>query len=104
MKLFIVGNGFDIAHGMKTSYKDFREFLKTTEKGRYLLNLYPVDDEIWSDFESNICMLNDLQDYLAESRAVSLGLGYMIVGKDKVGKYVDEAKEEMKKDGKADKR
>ena len=57
MKLFIVGNGFDIAHGMKTSYKDFREFLKTTEKGHHLLNLYPVDDEMWSDFESNICMV-----------------------------------------------
>jgi hypothetical protein len=57
-----------------------------------------------SKLNKTIDMLNDLQDYLAESRAVSLGLGYMIVGKDKVGKYVDEAKEEMKKDGKVDKR
>lgn len=26
-KLFIIGNGFDLAHGMKTNYKDFRQFL-----------------------------------------------------------------------------
>ena len=25
--LFIIGNGFDIAHGMKTAYSDFRDFL-----------------------------------------------------------------------------
>lgn len=27
-KLFIIGNGFDIAHGLDTLYKDFRKFLK----------------------------------------------------------------------------
>lgn len=26
-KLFIIGNGFDLAHGMKTKYSDFRQFL-----------------------------------------------------------------------------
>ena len=26
--LFIIGNGFDIDHGIETSYKDFREYLK----------------------------------------------------------------------------
>ncbi|WP_375104117.1 AbiH family protein [Paenibacillus sp. RS8] len=26
--LFIIGNGFDLAHGMKTSYEDFHEYLK----------------------------------------------------------------------------
>lgn len=25
-KLFIIGNGFDIAHNMKTTYKDFRNW------------------------------------------------------------------------------
>ena len=37
MNLFIIGNGFDLAHGLKTSYEDFR---------RYLLKEYPdVDPE-----------------------------------------------------------
>lgn len=26
-KLFIIGNGFDLAHGMKTKYSDFKQFL-----------------------------------------------------------------------------
>ena len=25
--LFIIGNGFDISHGMKTKYSDFRNYL-----------------------------------------------------------------------------
>jgi len=28
LKLFIIGNGFDIAHGMKTKYSDFKRFLE----------------------------------------------------------------------------
>ena len=28
MKLFLIGNGFDLDHNMKTSYYDFRKFLK----------------------------------------------------------------------------
>ena len=28
MNLFIIGNGFDIAHGLKTRYTDFAEYLK----------------------------------------------------------------------------
>lgn len=35
-KLFIIGNGFDMAHGLPTSYNDFRE---------YLIKEYPDADE-----------------------------------------------------------
>lgn len=27
-RMFIIGNGFDLAHGMKTSYEDFHQYLK----------------------------------------------------------------------------
>lgn len=30
MNLFIIGNGFDLAHGLKTSYEDFRIYLRQT--------------------------------------------------------------------------
>jgi hypothetical protein len=30
--LFIIGNGFDLAHGLKTSYRNFREYLVQMEK------------------------------------------------------------------------
>ena len=41
MKLFIIGNGFDLAHGLKTSFYDFRSFL---------LNAHP---DFLSQFEDN---------------------------------------------------
>lgn len=39
-KLFIIGNGFDLSHGIPSSYNDFKEYLKTT----YVIpdNPYPV--------------------------------------------------------------
>lgn len=51
--LYIFGNGFDIAHGIKTPYSAFREFLKenyeiflTTFESMY--NILPLDDtEPW---------------------------------------------------------
>ena len=51
--LYIFGNGFDIAHGIRTPYAAFREFLKenhesflTTFESMY--NIQPLDDtEPW---------------------------------------------------------
>ena len=42
--LFIIGNGFDLAHGLPTAYKDFR---------RYILTQYP-DVEIFRDTSINL--------------------------------------------------
>ena len=36
-KIFIIGNGFDTAHGLHTSYEDFR---------RFLCDQYIVDEEM----------------------------------------------------------
>lgn len=58
--LVIIGNGFDLAHGLKTSYFDFHawllahgqeHFVKSMESIFYTLK--GVDDkDLWSDFES----------------------------------------------------
>lgn len=32
MNILVIGNGFDIAHGLKTKYTDFVEFLRSFEK------------------------------------------------------------------------
>ncbi|MCR5587054.1 MAG: bacteriophage abortive infection AbiH family protein [Lachnospiraceae bacterium] len=37
-KLFIIGNGFDLAHGLKTKYKDFRISLELFVMGS--LNIF----------------------------------------------------------------
>ena len=41
--LFIIGNGFDRAHGLKTSYYDFHQFLK--DKCKNMENVQQPDAE-----------------------------------------------------------
>lgn len=65
--LFIIGNGFDLAHGMKTKYSDFRDFLINTYlNGKYDANsFYPVPekilmpdgDEVYKDEDVVKCIL-----------------------------------------------
>lgn len=84
--LFIIGNGFDISHGLKTSYEDFHKYLKREYPDaksihyppEYVLDsdgddvpenkdeeigfieylLSDVDGEKWSDLESSIGEIN----------------------------------------------
>lgn len=83
MNLFIIGNGFDKAHSLKTDYIDFRDFLYDTypdflsafeeaygnclESNRDLVN-----QSLWRTFEANLC--NIVEDFIVES-ATSFDLG-----------------------------
>ena len=80
-KLIIIGNGFDLAHNIPTSYNDFRKYLidkypdAYRNKGRVIdidkikdkkliaveLMLYALDHangEDWSNFESSLSIIN----------------------------------------------
>ena len=35
MKLYILGNGFDVAHGLPTKYLDFENYVKSIDKELY---------------------------------------------------------------------
>lgn len=70
MKLFVIGNGFDLAHGLKTKYKDFREYLeKDDEHFLYALegmygfcresNRQGVEKYLWEEFEKNLSCINE---------------------------------------------
>ncbi len=57
--LYIIGNGFDLAHNMATRYDDFKKWL--IENGRIdiikeLQSVFPVQNKngylLWSDFEN----------------------------------------------------
>lgn len=55
-KLFIIGNGFDLHHGLRTSYADFREYIKHKKLSLWeaLLEVYgdaPEQVEWWWNFE-----------------------------------------------------
>lgn len=59
-KLVIVGNGFDLAHGLKTSYDDFRkaytdnEYMKKFKQLSSIVLTTNNNSQKWYDFESNI--------------------------------------------------
>ncbi|MCL1148072.1 bacteriophage abortive infection AbiH family protein [Shewanella marinintestina] len=71
MKLYIIGNGFDIHHGLNTSYTSFGLYLKKhyNEVYELLLDYYGFDDlnplnwdtmkdPLWSEFETNLSLLD----------------------------------------------
>jgi hypothetical protein len=72
-KLYIIGNGFDLHHGLSTSYTDFEHHLKTHHIQLLdSLNKYysfaSIDQDLWSKFEENLAYLDKegLIDYLSE--------------------------------------
>lgn len=83
MKLFIIGNGFDKGHGLKTGYWDFRtylenlypDFLYSFEEHYYI---YPRMVEgakkklLWNELETNLANIDE--DVIIE-QAVSIDMG-----------------------------
>ena len=83
MKLFIIGNGFDRGHNLKTGYWDFRTFLEKCYPDflysfEINYNIYPgySDQEkqqlLWNEFESNLANIDE--DVIIEN-AVSIDMG-----------------------------
>ena len=56
--LYIIGNGFDLHHGLKTNYENFREYLACTDRDLLykLGNYYDTrrDSKFWSEFEEKL--------------------------------------------------
>lgn len=58
-QLYIIGNGFDLMHGIPSSYSDFGRFCKTNNKELFeMMNReFPSllkDNNLWSNFESSL--------------------------------------------------
>ncbi len=51
-KLYIIGNGFDMQHGIKSKYSDFREYIETKDESlKAKPEEYFDSDVLWSNFE-----------------------------------------------------
>ena len=51
--LYIIGNGFDIAHSLKTRWTDFRDFLVKEDKDLFeKVSDFFKSTILWSDFEA----------------------------------------------------
>ncbi|MFR9018550.1 MAG: bacteriophage abortive infection AbiH family protein [Fusobacterium sp.] len=64
MNLFIIGNGFDIAHGLKTRYTDFAEYLKINDINLYnkICVIYKDlsdEDRLWKNFEKTMEFIDE---------------------------------------------
>ena len=69
-RLYIIGNGFDMHHYLKTSYYDFAKFIKENDKDLYdILESYisypNSDKDLWARFEENLANL-DAEEILSE--------------------------------------
>ncbi len=56
--LYIIGNGFDLMHGVKSSYGSFRDSLGKNSSLRLRLELYLKSEDIWADFENALGHIN----------------------------------------------
>jgi hypothetical protein len=58
-RLYIIGNGFDIHHGIKSRYSDFKIYVYNKDKELFdALGKYFNPDELWSDFEETLAYLD----------------------------------------------
>ncbi|MBO1265081.1 bacteriophage abortive infection AbiH family protein [Proteiniclasticum sp. SCR006] len=68
--LFIIGNGFDIMHGVKSSYYNFRDSIGRKNILRFTLENYIRQEDVWGNFEDGLAyldremMLGTLDDWL----------------------------------------
>lgn len=101
MRLYYIGNGFDLKHRMKTSYLDFKSYLKENERHLYyrFIDMYRIldyedmantddpyisyevdgteEDIFWSEFENNLAYIS--MDYIQD--IVSLNESEFDIGK-----------------------
>ncbi len=56
--LYIIGNGFDLMHGVNSSYYAFRDSLGERNPLRQILETYLTPKDIWADFENALAHFN----------------------------------------------
>lgn len=80
--LYIIGNGFDLMHGVKSSYYSFSQSLGKRSPLRHALENYLTPDDIWANFEEALAHFD--VSMMADSSIVDMWL-------DTYDAYHDEA-------------
>lgn len=76
-RLYIIGNGFDLHHGIPSSYSKFGEFLEERDSSIYqsVVDYLHADDiDFWSTFEQNLAHL-DKNQLLEDASQFLVGYG-----------------------------
>lgn len=80
--LYIIGNGFDLMHGVPSSYYAFRDSLGKRNSLRETLETYLTPEDIWADFENALAHFN----------ISSMGSQFMVDDwLDSMGAYAEDA-------------
>lgn len=74
-RLYIIGNGFDLHHGIPSSYQAFGHYLRHVDTHTFKLveEYFDVDDGFWSDFEDRLA---DFDAYTLVENASQFLVGY----------------------------
>ena len=56
--LVIIGNGFDLMHGVKSSYWDFQKTIGKNSSLRFYMETYLDTSDLWSNLEESLGKLN----------------------------------------------
>lgn len=56
--LVVIGNGFDIMHGVKSSYLDFQKTIGKNSLLRFYMETYLDTEDLWSNLEDSLGRLN----------------------------------------------
>lgn len=70
MKLYVIGNGFDLSHGVKSSYRDFKDYLLMNDSELIdKLDEFIDTESLWSDFEEALVEMDGdaISDYASSS-------------------------------------
>lgn len=72
-ELYIIGNGFDMHHGIQSSYKNFKKYVEDNNEELYKqLQRYFDEDALWGDFEATLAAIDmdtiqeECVDYIVE--------------------------------------
>ena len=58
-RLYIIGNGFDLHHGLASTYRDFEKYVRNNNNKLYSrLQLYFDYDYLWSHFEAVLAKID----------------------------------------------
>lgn len=85
MNLFIIGNGFDLAHGLKTGYTDFKEYLEEHNK--------PLFNTINTLYRNSYCVLYKFPGDIPfdpETKEISSEDNLLWKNFEKTMKFIDE--------------
>lgn len=75
-KLYIIGNGFDLHHGVLSSYRAFGEFLRHYDGKTFdfVARYFDVDADFWAEFEERLASL-DTDRLIDDASSFLVGYG-----------------------------